>query len=145
MASCRTGRLGPPDPSSRTLRYVSRAPTPPTPFGCAAWLLRTELTIKCCHRSELGHPTRGIRRLLPPARGYVNSTRGLQPTRDDLTVPGQVRAAEPGNRLLTGWCLEVDRAIENLVKSGKMFGPPGGRRELLLCFPPRSLLDENLG
>ncbi|KAK0749180.1 hypothetical protein B0T18DRAFT_460049 [Schizothecium vesticola] len=30
---------------------------------------------------------------------------------------------------------EVDRAIENLVKSGKMFGPPGGRRELLLWHP----------
>ena|SRR6187551_93066 len=75
---------------------------PPIPLGCAAWLLRTELTIKYCHRSELGHPTRGIRRLLPPARGYVYSTRGLPPTQDGLAVPGQVRTAEPGNRLLTG-------------------------------------------
>lgn len=31
---------------------------------------------------------------------------------------------------------EVERAIENLVKSGKMFGPPGGRREFQPPFPP---------
>lgn len=32
--------------------------------------------------------------------------------------------------------IEVERAIENLVKSGKMFGAPGGRREFLPPFPP---------
>lgn len=31
---------------------------------------------------------------------------------------------------------EVERAIENLVKSGKMFGAPGGRREFLPPFLP---------
>lgn len=34
------------------------------------------------------------------------------------------------------WIIEVERAIENLVKSGKMFGAPGGRREFLPPFPP---------
>lgn len=35
----------------------------------------------------------------------------------------------------TDWFTEVDRAIENLVKSGKLFGPPGGRREFPPVFP----------
>lgn len=34
------------------------------------------------------------------------------------------------------WFTEVERAIENLVKSGKMFGAPGGRREFHPSFPP---------
>lgn len=35
------------------------------------------------------------------------------------------------------WFTEVERAIENLVKSGKMFGAPGGRREFQPPpFPP---------
>lgn len=31
---------------------------------------------------------------------------------------------------------EVERSIENLVKSGKMFGIPGGRREFKPPFSP---------
>jgi len=38
---------------------------------------------------------------------------------------------------------EVDRAIDNLMKSGKMFGPPGRRKSWLPCCggPSRYFLD----
>lgn len=37
--------------------------------------------------------------------------------------------------MLTGF-IEVERALENLIKSGKMFGMPGGRREFQPPYPP---------
>ena len=38
--------------------------------------------------------------------------------------------------MLTGLLLEVDRAIDNLVKSGKMFGMPNRRESLATQRPP---------
>lgn len=44
------------------------------------------------------------------------------------------------------WCIEVDRAIDNLVKSGKMFNlPAGGRRDSMPLVGPSRTFPEQFG
>ncbi|ROV87277.1 hypothetical protein VSDG_09900 [Cytospora chrysosperma] len=65
---------------------------------------------------------------------------GGQPTWDHQTPPSRSGASStiPREEATAFWYQfeEVERAIENLVKSGKMFGAPGGRREFQPPFPP---------
>ncbi len=141
MAACRyrTGYLGSPDSSARSLWFVPDPGfSPPYPrrqtqlifpamdAGASSTVPRDEPTAFVYQLEGMLHSGRSeIRRTM---HREWSGPRGGTAEESHSGFPHS--SEEHADQEPT----EVDRAIDNLVKSGKMFGVPGVRRELLSTF-----------